>query len=93
VLGIWTTNMDSLISEDIREHYERRTVEWQWEMMRTLQTDVPDLNGTSRGQLRPFPEDTGRGTNNGPNDDLLFDHDTEMQRRPHGTMGPGLPVM
>jgi hypothetical protein len=47
VLGVWTTNMGSLISEDIREYYERRTVEWQWEMMRTLQTDVPDLNGTS----------------------------------------------
>jgi hypothetical protein len=78
VLGIWTTNMDSLISEDIREHYERRTVEWQWEMMRTLQTDVPDLNGTSRRQLRKFSEHTGCGTNNGPSDDLLFDHDTEM---------------
>jgi hypothetical protein len=82
--------MDSLISEDIREHYERRTVEWQWEMMRTLQTDVPDLNGTSRGHLRPSLEDTGCGTNNGPNDNLLFDHDTEMREETSRDNGAGV---
>jgi hypothetical protein len=65
VLGIWTTNMSSLINEDIREHYERRT----------LQTDVPAPNDTSCGQLMPFPEDTGGGANNGSHDDLLFGRD------------------
>jgi hypothetical protein len=75
VLGIWTTNMASLINEDIREHYERRTVEWQRRMMRMLQTDVPALNDTSCGQLMPFPEDTGGGANNGSHDDLLFGRD------------------
>jgi hypothetical protein len=79
VLGIWTTDMASLIEENIREHYEGRTVEWQQRMRGTLQTDIPALNDTFCGQLMPFPEDSGGGADNDSHDGLPFGHENEMQ--------------
>ena len=94
VLGIWTSNMNPLISEDIREHYERRTLTWQWGMMRTLHTDIPDLNDTPHVLLTtvfqnkhcttPFPEKTG------PSDGLPFVNDTEMQEETPRGSGVGI---
>ena len=54
-LGIWTTGMASLIEEDIREHYKRRTEEWQQRMREILRADTPALNATFYGQPMPFP--------------------------------------
>jgi hypothetical protein len=79
VLGIWTTDMASLIEEDIREHYERRTVEWRQWMRGTLQTDIPALNDTFCGQLMPFPEDSSGGANNDSHNGLPFGCENEMQ--------------
>ena len=92
--------MNPLISEDIREHYERRTLTWQWGMMRTLHTDVPDLNDTpcvrlttvfqTKHCVTSFPKNTSRGTNGGPDDNLLFAHDTEMQEETSRGSGAGI---
>ena len=79
MLGIWTTDMASLIEEDIREHYERRTVEWQQRMRGTLQTDIPALNDTFYGQPMPFPEDSGGRAGNDSNDGLPFGQESELQ--------------
>ena len=55
VLGIWTSNMNSLISKDIREHYEQKTVGWPWEMRRTFQIDIPEPGAHIPGTTRPVP--------------------------------------
>jgi hypothetical protein len=73
----WRSSED--IEEDIREHYKRRTVEWQQRMRGTLQTDIPALNDTFCGQLMPFPEDSGGGADNDSHDGLSFGRNNQMQ--------------